>query len=466
MENQFDLVVIGGGLGGYTATIKAAKLGLRTALVEERDLGGTCLNRGCITTKAMLHVAKLFRQIKESEKFGINVDGAEVDYEKLLKYRRDTTAQLGQGVDHLLRANGVTCFFGRGTLLPERRVRITSANGTAVLKASNVLLATGSKPKMLPFSGMELPNVLDSDGLFELKELPQSLVIIGGGAIGVEFAEVFSALGSKVIILETQPRLLSGMDREISQNLRMILKKRGVELHTEANLLEIQQKENGLTCIFLEKERKETVFAQYVLCSVGRGPNVDGLFSDDLEPKMERDYVVVDDAFRTSLENVYAIGDLIGGVQLAHAASAQGIAVAEHLVGKVPSVNVNIVPRCIYTDPEIAAVGISEDEARNRGISVHIGKYIMGANGKSLIARAERGFIKVITSAETGEVLGAQLMCSRATDMIGELTTAVANRMTISQLLAAMRPHPTYNEGLGEALEELNGGAIHVIPKH
>lgn len=466
MENRFDLVVVGGGPGGYTAAIKAAKLGFRTALIEERELGGTCLNRGCIPTKAMLHAAKLFRQAKEDERFGVLVTGAEVDYGRLLEYRRDTSAQLIQGINQLLKANGVTCFWGRGTLFPKNKVRVTSANSETMLDADHVLLATGSKPKMLPLPGMELPGVLSSDGLFELKERPQSMIIIGGGAIGVEFAEVFSALGSRVTIIEAQPRLLPGMDREISQNLRMILKKRGVELHTGADLLEIRQKGNELTCSFLEKEREETVFAQYVLCSVGRGPNIDGLFSKNVEPAMEQGYVMVDNVFRTSLESVYAIGDLIGGAQLAYTASTQGIAVAERLAGKALSVNVNIVPRCIYTDPEIATVGLSEDEAKNLGISAHVGKFIMGANGKSLIAKAERGFIKVIASAGSKELLGAQLMCPRATDMIGELATAVANRMTVPQLLSTMRAHPTYNEGLGEALEELMGGAIHVVPKH
>lgn len=466
MVNQFNLVVIGGGPGGYTAAIKAAKSGFRTALVEGRELGGTCLNRGCIPTKAMLHAAKLFRHVKEGERFGILADGAEVDYGKLLEYRRDTVTQLVQGVEQLLKANGVTCLFGWGTLLSKNRVRITSANGETIIDADNVLLATGSKPKMLPLPGMELPGVLSSDELFELEELPQSLIIIGGGAIGVEFAETFSALGSRVTVLEAQPRLLPGIDREISQNLRMILKKRGVELHTGANLMEIQQDQNGLTCTFLEKEREKAVFARYVLCSVGRGPNTANLFGKGVEPEMERGYVVVDDAFRTSLEGVYAIGDLIGGAQLAHAASAQGATAVECLEGKVPSINVNVVPRCIYTDPEIAAVGLSEDEAKSRGISVHIGKFVMGSNGKSLIARAEHGFIKVVASVGTEELLGAQLMCSRATDMIGELATAVANRMTVPQLLAAMRAHPTYNEGLGEALQELAGGAIHVVPKH
>ncbi len=272
---------------------------------------------------------------------------------------------------------------------------------------------------------------------------------------------MFSALGAKVTILEAGSRLLPGMDREISQNLRMIFRKRGVELHTDADLMEIRQGESGLVCAFREKGQEETAAAQYILCAVGRTPNTNALFGEGAEPAMEHGHMVVDEAFQTSLEGVYAIGDLIGGAQLAHAASAQGIVVAERLAGKAPSVDVSVVPRCVYVDPEIAAVGLSADEAKDRGISIRVGKFVMGANGKSLIAKAERGFIKVVASEETGEVLGAQLMCSRATDMIGELTVAVCNHLTVPQLLAAMRAHPTYNEGIGETLEELAGGTIH-----
>lgn len=463
MENQFDLVVIGGGPGGYTAAVKAAKLGLRTALVEERELGGTCLNRGCIPTKAMLHAGRLFRQIKEGGQFGIFTAGAEVDYGRLLEYRRDTVSRLVQGIEQLLKANRVTIFSGKGTLFPEKKVRITADDDEMVLTAGNVLLASGSRPRMLSLPGMGLPGVLDSDRLLALKELPQSLAIIGGGAIGVEFAEAFSALGTKVTILEASSRLLPGMDREISQNLRMIFRKRGVELHTDTDLTEIQQGEGGLTCIFQEKGQGKAVSAQYVLCAVGRVPSIDGLFGEGAVPVMENGHVAVDGTFQTSMEGVYAIGDLIGGPQLAHAASAQGIAVVERLTGKEPSVNVDVVPRCVYVDPEVAAVGLTVDEAKERGIAAHVGKYVMGANGKSLISRSERGFIKVVASTETGEVLGAHLMCPRGTDMIGELTVAVSNHLTVPQLLAAVRAHPTYNEGIGEALEELNGGAIHAV---
>ena len=298
-----------------------------------------------------------------------------------------------------------------------------------------------------------------------MKSVPESLTIIGGGVISVEFATVYAELGCKVTILEALPRILPNMDKEISQNLKLILKKRGIDIHTAAAVQGVEADEDQYICKYVEKEKEQSVASQYVLCAVGRCPNTDGLFAEDATPEMNRGRVVVNEKFETSIPGVYAIGDLIFGAQLAHTASAQGIQVAEQLAGKEVSVDVNVVPGCVYTDPEIASVGITEDEAKEKGIAVKVGKFIMSANGKSLITKEERGFIKIVVEEESGVIVGAQMMCARATDMIGEFVTAVANNMTVSQLLKGMRAHPTYNEGIGEALEELEGGAIHVMPK-
>ena len=364
MSEKFDVVVIGAGPGGYVAAIKSAKLGMKTAVIEEREVGGTCLNRGCIPAKAMIHASTLYREIKEADRFGISASDVTYDFEKILEYKEQTTGQLVQGVEQLLQANGVTRYYGKGTLFEGKKVKITG-NEEQSVEAENVILASGSKPLILPIPGMDLPRVLTSDELFKLKEVPKSLVIIGGGVISVEFATVYSALGSKVTILEAMPRLVPNMDKEIAQNLKLILKKRGVESHTSA-----------------------------------------------------------------AVQGVYMEGDT-----------------------------------CVYTDPEIASAGITEDAAKEQGIKVKTGKFIMSANGKSLITKEERGFIKIVADEETDVILGAQMMCARATDMIGEFVTAIANKMTVAQLLKGMRAHPTYNEGIGEALEEAEGGAIHVVPK-
>ena len=430
------------------AAIKSAKLGMKTAVIEEREVGGTCLNRGCIPAKAMIHASTLYREIKEADRFGISASDVTYDFEKILEYKEQTTGQLVQGVEQLLQANGVTRYYGKGTLFEGKKVKITG-NEEQFVEAENVILASGSKPLILPIRGMDLPRVLTSDELFKLSEVPKSLVIIGGGVISVEFATVYSALGSKVTILEAMPRLVPNMDKEIAQNLKLILKKRGVESHTLAAVQGVHMEGDTCVCTFVEKEKEQTVEAEYVLCAVGRCPNTDGLFAEGAAPDMERGRVLVNDKFESSIPGVYAIGDLIFGAQLAHAASAQGIVVAEQLAGKEPSVNLDVVPGCVYTDPEIASAGITED----------------AANGKSLITKEERGFIKIVADEETDVILGAQMMCARATDMVGEFVTAIANKMTVAQLLKGMRAHPTYNEGIGEALEEAEGGAIHVVPK-
>lgn len=465
MRERFDVIVIGAGPGGYVAAIKCAKAGLKTAIVENRRVGGTCLNRGCIPAKAMIHASSLYREMKEAEAFGVKAEGASFDYEKIVAYKEETTEKLCQGIEQLLKGNGVTILCGKGRLEQNKIVRVIGEESEECYESDHIILAAGSKPLVLPIPGLELPGVLTSDELFRLTEMPESLVIIGGGVISVEFASVYANLGCKVTIVEAMPRLIPNMDKEISQNLKMILKKRGIDIHTSASVQRVKQEGELYTCVFTEKEKEVKVSAQYVLCAIGRCPNTEGLFGEGAEPEMERGRVVVDEKFQSSIEGVYAIGDLVKGLQLAHLASAQGMCVAEMLAGEEASVDLSAVPGCVYTDPEIASVGMTEDEAKEKGLEIKTGKFIMSANGKSLITKEERGFIKILAEKETDVIVGAQMMCARATDMIGELVTAVTNRMTVRQLLKGMRAHPTYNEGVQEALEEILGGAVHVMPK-
>ena len=458
MERIYDLAVIGGGPGGYTAAEHAARLGLDTVLVEARELGGTCLNRGCIPTKAMLHAVETLRAVRQSGNLGIHAEGIAFDYGEMIAYRRMTVTKLTQGVGNMLRAAGVTVVNGRAQLDSPDQVRVTDTEGNGTtLKAGNILLAAGSKPRLLPVPGMELPGVLDSDALFALEKLPESLVIIGGGVIGVEMAEAFFAMGTKVTLIEARARLLPEMDREISQNLRMIFRKRGIEMHVGAALQRIVQAGRGLRCIFSENGKAMEAEAQYVLCAVGRCPDTEGLFVSGMELQMTAaGHVAVDEHFQTSIRGVYAVGDLVQGPQLAHAASAQGKAVAEILAGRTPSADLSVMPRCVYTSPEIAEVGLTEKEAAERGIPVKTGKALMGANGRTVIRQSERGFMKVVADAKIGEILGAQLMCERATDIIGEFAVAVANHLTVEQMVKVVRPHPTFEEAAAEAMAALD----------
>ena len=338
------------------------------------------------------------------------VIGQTFDFEKIFEYKEETTKQLVSGVEGLFKGNEVDQIAGKGTLLPDKKVKVVSEDGEQILEAEHIILAAGSKPLILPIPGMDLPGVLTSDELFRMKSVPESLTIIGGGVISVEFATVYAELGCKVTILEALPRILPNMDKEISQNLKLILKKRGIDIHTAAAVQGVEADGDQYICKYVEKEKEQSAASQYVLCAVGRCPNTDGLFAEDATPEMNRGRVVVNEKFETSIPGVYAIGDLIFGAQLAHAASAQGIQVVEQLAGKEVSVDVNVVPGCVYTDPEIASVGITEDEAKEKGIAVKVGKFIMSANGKSLITKEERGFIKIVAEEESGVIVGAQMM--------------------------------------------------------
>ncbi|MDY2919800.1 MAG: dihydrolipoyl dehydrogenase [Lentihominibacter sp.] len=461
--NKFDLIVIGAGPGGYVAAIKAAKSGMNVAIVESIRAGGTCLNKGCIPAKAMIHASSLYEEMhREAGRVGLSADNVSFDYGKIVEYKQNTTDELVKGIEGLLEANGVTRIDGRGTLEKDGSVTV---NGDMKLEADKVLLATGSVPSLIPIPGINLKGVVTSDGVFALSKMPESMVIIGGGVIGVEFATVYANLGARVTIIEALPRILQNMDKEISQNLKMIFKKKGIEIHTGASVKSIEEGGDGLIVNYEEKDKPAQATGALVVCAAGRKPNLEGLFGEGVEIEMDGKFVAVNDRFETSIPGVYAIGDIIKGTQLAHSASAYGICAVDYMNGREPELNLNSIPGCVYTSPEIAQVGITEADAKDAGTDVITGKFIMSANGKSLITHEERGFIKVVAEEGSHRILGAQMMCARATDMIAEFTTAIANDMTVEQLLAGVRPHPTYNEGITEALEDAIGEATHVAPK-
>lgn len=472
MCKKFDLVVIGAGPGGYVAAIKAAKSGMHVAVVESIRVGGTCLNRGCIPAKAMIHASSLYEEMhSEAELVGLKAENVTFDYSKIVEYKQGTTDELVSGIEGLLEGNGIARFDGRGTLEKDGSVTVRlkeaddEGNEVISLEAGKVLLATGSVPSLIPIPGIDLKGVVTSDGVFALSNMPESMVIIGGGVIGVEFATVYANLGAKVTIVEALPRILQNMDKEISQNLKMIFKKKGIDIHTGVSVKSIEKTDEGLCVNYEEKNKPAQATGRLVICAAGRKPNIEGLFGEGVEIEMDGKFIAVNDRFETSIPNVYAIGDIIKGTQLAHAASAYGICAVDYMNEKEPELKLSSIPGCVYTDPEIAQVGITEAEAKEQDISVITGKFIMSANGKSLITHEERGFVKVVADESTHKVLGAQMMCARATDMIAEFTTAIANDMTVEQLLAGIRPHPTYNEGIAEALEDCIGESTHTMPK-
>ena len=465
---MFDLIVIGAGPGGYVCAIEAAHKGLKTAIIEKQDVGGTCLNRGCIPTKALLHSAEIYSIASKGEQFGINIENPSFDFSKIHSYKSDVVKKLRSGIEGLFKANGIELIRGSGVI---KNANTVTVDGTDY-ETKNIVIATGSVPSVPPIPGLDLCGVLTSDGILDSEhsdnfksELSESLVIIGGGVIGVEIASVYSSLGCKVTIIEAMDRILPTLDREVSQNLSMILKKRGVAINTASKVSAVTKCEDGsLSVSFVRKEKEESVVAENVLVAIGRRPFTQSLFGEGVEVQTERGRIVTNENFETSIKGIYAIGDVTSRIQLAHTASAQGAYVADVISNSASHTKLSLIPSCIYTSPEIASIGMSEDECKEKGIDFKVGKITMFSNGKTIISAGERGFIKVISEASTGRVLGAVMMCERATDMISELTCAIANDLTVNDMLKVMRPHPTFNEAITEAFESIDGVAIHTSP--
>lgn len=452
---MYDLIIIGAGPGGEAAALAAAERGMKTALVEEKHPGGTCLNRGCIPAKTLLHTAELYHELQTGTELGISAETPGYDMAAINRRRDAVVSQLRTGLEAHLKASGVDLIYGRAHLLSAGEIEVTAAEGKSVLQAAKILLATGAEPFLPPVEGIELPGVVTSDALLEGAAPDyRSLVIIGGGVIGVELASFYSTLGCTVTIIEAAERILPLLDREISQNLTMLLKKRGVAVHTGCTLTRIEQAGNGLRCCFSGKTGEQTLAAEGVLVAVGRRAKLDGLFAEGVSIACQRG-ILVNERFETSLPGVYAIGDATeGSIQLAHAATAQGGNAVAFMAGDTSTTDLSLIPSCVYTSPEIASVGLTADEAKARGIAAVTGKAPMTANGKTVITRQDRSFIKLVFDAQTEALLGAQLMCARASDMIGELALATANGLTLTQLAALVRPHPSFAEAIGAAVRD------------
>lgn len=469
METNYQLIVIGAGPGGYVAAIRAAQLGLKTAVIENRQVGGTCLNRGCIPTKSMLHAAELYHEaVQNFDTLGLHAENVSFDAQKIQDRKEEVVGKLRGGIEQLFKSDGVTHLRGTGTIVDCHTVEFTALEGeSATLTAEHILIATGSVPSNPPVEGMELPGVITSDELLDMTRMVDHLIVAGAGVIGMEFASLYNAFGKQVTIMASRDRILPKVDKELAQNLTMVLKKRGVKFVHKARLKKITQTPEGqLECWYLDGETYKSVVGDSVLLAAGRRANTQGLFGPDFNVAQdEKGAILVDENFRTSAEGVYAIGDVIPGMQLAHVASAQGICAVEAMLGRPRSINLDVVPDCIYTSPEIASVGLTEEAAKERGINVKTGKASMLANGKSMLSLQDRGFIKVVYDVDHDCLVGAQLMCARATDMVNELGTAIVNKLSRHQLAAVIRPHPTFGEAVTEAIEDLDGMAIHIAKK-
>ena len=455
--SDYQLIVIGAGPGGYTAALRAAKLGLHAAIVERREVGGTCLNRGCIPTKTLLHASQVYSDAAEGARMGVHAGNISYDMGEIFAYKRSVSDKLRQGIHALLKGAKVDVVEGTAQITAPGEVTVTAPDGAAVqYTAERILAATGSVNVRPPIPGLEFPGVMTSDELLEGTDKPyESLVIIGGGVIGVEFATFYSNLGCRVTLVEGMANLLPMMDRELGQNLAQILKKKGVEVLTSAMVQSLEPAEGGLCVHLRQKDKDVAVTGEKVLCAIGRRAYFDGLFAPEMMPALNGKRLLVDENYQTSIPGVYAIGDASSAVQLAHVAAAQGTDCVERMCGSKGTTDLRVIPSCIYSAPEIAVVGLTEAEAKEQGIPAVSGKCTLFSNARTIIEDPGRCFMKLVGRTDTREVIGAQLMCQHASDMISQISTAMVNHLTAEQLLSVMRPHPSFEEAMAEAVENL-----------
>lgn len=451
---KFDIAIIGGGPGGYTAAEKAVKAGFQVVLFEKEELGGTCLNRGCMPTKALLHSAETYASLGHAQALGIQAQAITYDFAAMHRRKDEVVGALRHGVEKLMKANQITVVSGQAQI---EKAGVIGCNGDTY-EVEDIIIATGSQVAYPPIPGIDLPGVWNSRDILEGGgQNFDSLVIVGGGVVGVECATLYRCLGCEVTVLEAADHILPFMDREIAQRLTMILKKQGVTVEAKASVQKIEGTPGAMQLTYTDKKGVEhTVSAQGVLAAAGRKANLDGLFGPGFSLDLERGAIVGDADGRTSVPHVYVIGDAKArNIQLAHVASAQGENTVAVIAGKQPPLDMSVVPSCVYTNPEIASVGLTEERAKADGVSVKTGKYLTGANGKCLIEGTESGYVKLVTDSASGKLLGAQLVCPRATDMVGELTLAIQKGLTADELSAVIHPHPTFSEMLFGAAKGL-----------
>lgn len=453
---EFDLVVVGGGPGGYVAAITAAKSGLKTLLVEKAEMGGTCLNRGCIPTKALLHSTGEYYAAKNSE--ACVCDNISLDYAKAFQHKVATTEKLRRGVEMLVKKSGCTIMNGTAELQSENMLKV----GEETISFVNLIIATGSVPSGSPFEIADGANVINSDGFLSLEELPESAIIIGGGVIGMEFATIMANAGKEVTVVEAAPEVLPSMDAELAQLSKTVLQDAGVKFYTKTFVKKVYQNNGKTACDITFGDEKDVIEADLVISAVGRKANTDGLKPERAALRMNRGFIEVNELCATSTPHIYAIGDVNGKCMLAHAASYQGKRVVLNIVENkhISCTNVQ-VPGCVYTSPEIASVGMSEKEAIEAGYKVKTGRFDAAGNGKLLSMGEPVGFVKLIGDAETDEILGAQIACAHATDMVAEIAAVMKCEGTMHELCETIHPHPTVSEMIMEAADDYFGMCVH-----
>ncbi|MDR3048252.1 MAG: dihydrolipoyl dehydrogenase [Elusimicrobiota bacterium] len=458
--------VIGGGPGGYVAAIRAAQLGAEVTLIEKNNLGGTCLNVGCIPTKALLHSAEVLEEAKNAGEYGIDLTVKGFDWNKVQAKKAAIVNQLVSGVAGLMKINKIKVVKGTAKIESAASVSVSSANGVQKVVGDKIIIASGSTPASAPIPGLkDNPNCIDSTGALSLDKVPQTLLVIGGGVIGIELATAYGIFGAKVVIIEALPKLLPMMDSELTNALIASLQKRGIQIIAQAKVVSIENSANGVK-VNIEKDGKKEAFeAQKVLAAIGRRTDTETLGLDGAGIKHDRGRIIVDDNMQTNIKGIYAIGDCLGKVMLAHTASAQGEVAAENALGHNAKYDGKTSPSCVYTIPEFAGVGLTEDDAKAQKIDYIVGKFPLSANGKSLIANGGVGIVKVLLGKEYKEVLGVHILGPRATDIIGEAALAIGMEAAVEDIIETIHAHPTITEAVREGFLAAEKRAIHSVNK-
>lgn len=474
MATEYDLVILGGGTGGYVAAIRASQLGLKTAVVEKGKLGGTCLHKGCIPSKALLRSAEVFATTKKSEEFGVETAEVKLNFLKVQQRKQTIIDQLHNGVQHLMKKGKIDIYEGIGRILGPSifspmpgtiSVEMNNGEENEMLIPKNVIVATGSRPRSLPGLDIDGELVLTSDEALDLENLPKSILIVGGGVIGIEWASMLSDFDVEVTVLEYSDRILPTEDKEIANEMKKIMTNKGIKIITDAKVLPetlVKHDDHTVTIQAELKGEKPAFSADRILVSVGRLPNIEGIGIENTDIKIEKGYINTNEYYQTKESHIYAIGDVIGGLQLAHVASHEGIVAVEHIANQNPlPIDETLISKCIYSSPEIASVGYTEGEAKEKNFKVKVGKFPFSAIGKALVFGETEGFVKIVVDESTDDILGVHMIGPHVTDMISEAGLAKVLDATPWELSHTIHPHPTLSEAIGEAALAVYGKAIH-----
>ncbi len=463
---ETKIAIIGGGPGGYVAAIKAAQMGADVVLIEKDKLGGTCTNWGCIPTKTLVRSAEIYKNIMGAEDFGLKVESdVKIDMPAVIKRKDKIVARLVKGIEYLLKKNNVNVINGMGKILDENTVLIEADDSRTTIKAENIIIATGSKISSIPFEGTELEDVIDSNQALIIDELPEEMVIVGGGIIGMEFASIYANFGVKITVVEYLDDILINVDSEISKELSRVARRKKIKIYTAARVEKITEDNNVCKVSFSRKGKEKKIAADKVLMAVGREPYYEGSGIKDLDIELNENGrgIKVNKKMQTSIPNIYAIGDVTDEILLAHVASHQGIVAVNNIMGEVEEMDYSAVPSAIFTDPEIATVGIDEKTAELEGIDYEVGEFPFSASGKALTMGENMGMVKLIKESSSAKIIGGSIVGVHATDLLAEITLAVKNGLTSKELIETIHAHPTTAEVIHEAALDLEGGAIHNV---